>query len=755
MRLSEFAISCLGSGENTVEVSPRNFLGQTDDGCRRKDADARIVRSLAAVAQEADLQKMKQLAKSLTLYAREAIALLFALAVVLLVALLSYRGWTAFERYADQLVIAQALSAGTTEFLIEITNAETGQRGYLLTGNDSYLEPYYQAVAKIPDLFRSLERATKKRPDQARRLESLKPIIDEQLQELARTIELRRTKGLSAALAVVRTNRGRLLMAQVRKICSEIRAVANARLRLAFAEALKNGDRGGLTSILGSSSLLFLLVVANITIHRGVARRQALIDELQQSERRLEETASDAQAANRAKSTFLSTMSHEIRTPLHAILGYAQLMLRDPNLGTGSKANLKIIGRSGEHLLTLINTVLDMSRIEAGRTELRPVTFNLSHMLDDLAAMFQQRAQAKMLQFEMVLDGEVLPYLIADEGKIRQVLINLLGNAIKFTKRGKVKLHVNLSRKNIHSLWLSAAVEDTGAGIMPEELGRLFEPFSQTEGKLNAQEGTGLGLAISRAFAKLMGGDVTLTSTPGKGSTFQLEIPVERGNSGIALREANSSRVKCLRAGTVVPKILVADDQRENRDWLMKLLSAIGYAVQVAEDGEGAIQKWEEWRPNMILMDIHMPVMDGLEAIRRIKADPRGNETTILVLTASALEEHRPTVSDIQADGFVTKPCREGDLLEKMRALLHIEYEYEEEALLGEPLALDATTTLTQLPGGLAEQLRNATSAGNKKLLDKLILQVRESEAGGAADVMQEVADRYDYDALMLLLEKT
>jgi CheY-like chemotaxis protein len=201
------------------------------------------------------------------------------------------------------------------------------------------------------------------------------------------------------------------------------------------------------------------------------------------------------------------------------------------------------------------------------------------------------------------------------------------------------------------------------------------------------------------------------------------------------------------------PRFWLPTIKLENRDWLLKLLTVIGYAVQVADNGEAALQRWEEWQPDMILMDIHMPVMDGLEATRRIKSDPRGSDTAIVVLTASAMEEDRRAVSVSQADAFLTKPCREEELLEKMRALLHVDYEYEEEGTVEDATAF-STTTLTQLPGDLAEQLRNATSDGDKKLLDKLIRQVRESGPAGSADALQELADRYDYNALTILLEQ-
>jgi CheY-like chemotaxis protein len=499
-----------------------------------------------------------------------------------------------------------------------------------------------------------------------------------------------------------------------------------------------------------------LLLVANIALQRGVQRRQSLIAQLQQSERRLEETAQEADAANRAKSMFLSTMSHEIRTPLNAVLGYAQLMSRDPLLGADAKANLKIIGRSGAHLLALINDVLDMSKIEAGRTELHPVTFNLPQALKDLEAMFRLRAESKALEFRLLMEGETMAYVLADEGKIRQVLINLLGNAIKFTERGQVTLRVAVARRADGRIWLSASVEDTGLGISDEDKERVFEPFRQAGRGLYTQDGTGLGLAICRQNARLMGGDVTVTSEPGKGSTFLFETPVELGDAGVALKRSSARRVLGLRAGTKVPKVLVVDDQFENRDWLIKLLTAIGFSVRGAENGEAAIRSWEEWNPRLILMDVHMPVMDGLEATRRIRADPRGKETVIFTLTASTLYEDRQTTDQNGADDFLAKPCSEDELLEKMRAHLNIAYDYED---LGEDqppagLAALSAATLGLLPPGLIEELREATSWGNKRRLDDVILKVGETGDAQSAQALQELADRYDYDALTRLLEE-
>ena len=187
-----------------------------------------------------------------------------------------------------------------------------------------------------------------------------------------------------------------------------------------------------------------------------------------------------------------------------------------------------------------------------------------------------------------------------------------------------------------------------------------------------------MGLAISRKYARLMGGDLTVTSSLGKGSIFRFEIPIERGDAGVAVRRSAPRRVIAIRAGTTVPRILVVDDQLENRDWLMKLLTSIGFSVRGADNGEAAIRSWEEWNPQLILMDVHMPVMDGLEATRRIKADPRGKETVIVALTASAMDDDRRAVSQSGADDFLAKPCREDELLEKIRVLLDIAYDYEE-----------------------------------------------------------------------------
>ena len=343
--------------------------------------------------------------------------------------------------------------------------------------------------------------------------------------------------------------------------------------------------------------------------------------------------------------------------------------------------------------------------------------------------------------------------MVGDQGKIRQVLINLLGNAVKFTLNGHVKLKAVVEQRKDDQLWLSARVEDSGAGIKDEDQRRLFEPFSQGRVGKDSLKGTGLGLAISRNYARLMGGDITVSSTLGAGSVFQFEAPIGRGDAGVAVRQTAPRRVISLQPGQAPQKILVVDDNPENRDWLIKLLTSVGFSLRGEENGEAAIRTSQEWKPRLILMDMHMPVMDGLEATRRLKADPRGKEIVVIALTASALDEDRRTVMQSGADDFVAKPCREDELLEKMRAHLSIAYDYEETS---EPVTVEDplnTERLSQLPRELIEELRGATASGNKRLLDKLIAKVRESEDAAFANSLQKLADRYEYDALSQSLE--
>ncbi len=391
-----------------------------------------------------------------------------------------------------------------------------------------------------------------------------------------------------------------------------------------------------------------------------------------------------AEAANRAKSVFLANMSHELRTPLNAILGFTQLMLKDTALTSAHQENLDIIDRSGKHLLTLINDVLEMSKIEAGRTTLFEQSFDLHRMLADLESMFRLRARDKGLALTFEREADVPPYVRTDESKLRQVLINLLGNAVKFTAEGGVTLHVGYQPAPAGAdvgARLTFAVEDTGPGISTEDLEKLFDPFVQTTSGQLSQEGTGLGLPISREFIKLMDGDIGVDSTIGVGSVFRFHVRVGLASAADVAAEAPLRRVVGLTPGQPVYRILIAEDKWANRKLLTRLLEPLGFEVREAINGQEALEIWESWSPHLILMDMRMPVMDGHEATRRIKATTKGQATVIIALTASAFEEDRRVILSEGCDDFVRKPFREEEIFERLARHLGVRFVYEEEAL--------------------------------------------------------------------------
>ncbi len=365
-----------------------------------------------------------------------------------------------------------------------------------------------------------------------------------------------------------------------------------------------------------------------------------------------------AEAANRSKSMFLANMSHELRTPLNAILGFSQLMSRNIAFDSSQQENLGIINRSGKHLLELINDILDMSKIEAGKIT-HENGFNLDYLLDDLEAMFSLRAKSKGLSLEFERGDKVPQHIKADEKKLRQVLINLLGNAIKFTKVGGITLRVKVNTAELIPPTLRFEIEDTGEGIAPEEMAGLFDAFSQTQTGYSSQEGTGLGLAISYHFIKLMGGELRVSSLLKGKTNFTFAIPLNSIEDSESTIVTPYRRVIGLASDRPQYRILVVEDVESNRQLLTQLLQPIGFAVRSAENGVKAITLWQEWQPHLIWMDMRMPIMNGDEATRIIKASPNGQNTVIVALTASVFAEQKGTLLTAGCDGFVRKPFQE------------------------------------------------------------------------------------------------
>ncbi|MFB2839223.1 ATP-binding protein [Floridanema evergladense] len=402
----------------------------------------------------------------------------------------------------------------------------------------------------------------------------------------------------------------------------------------------------------------------------------------------LQQAAVEAEAANRAKSQFLAKMSHELRTPLNAILGFTQVLAQH-SLNEEQQEYLGIIGRSGEHLLSLINDVLEVSKIEAGLITFNENSFNLYHLLDGLEEMLQLKAKSKNLQLLFDRELDLPQYVKTDESKLRQVLINLLANAIKFTQKGTVKLRVKVIESSRHfdvekstiKCKLLFEVEDTGPGIDPEEVNYLFEPFFQSETGRKSMEGTGLGLPISRQFVQLMGGDININSQLGKGTTVKFDINVNIGIISDRQRENNVGNVIALAPDQPIYRLLVVEDNQENRQLLHKVLTSVGFEVCVVNNGKEAIDLFTSWQPHLIWMDVRMPVMDGLEATEKIKQLSQklpSYNPIIIALTANAFSEDRDRILNAGCDDFVSKPFRIPEILAKISEHLGVRYLYEQ-----------------------------------------------------------------------------
>lgn len=434
---------------------------------------------------------------------------------------------------------------------------------------------------------------------------------------------------------------------------------------------------------------LYLLKQAGAQL--GVALQQAeLLSQLRESKNK-------AEAASQAKSSFLANMSHELRTPLNAILGFSQLLARDENLTAEQKQTLNTINRSGSHLLTLINDVLEMSKIEAGKVALNRKNFDLLHLLDSLQEMFALKAKSKGLVLNVQKSSELPPYIYADEIRLRQVLINLVTNALKFTEVGSVTLRVSTQPlENLPAqprLSLCFEVEDTGIGITEDELTDIFDVFTQTSARQQSQEGTGLGLAICRNFINLMQGDIQIQSQPGQGTTVFVQIPVVIPETN-TVEENRYSNVVELAPGQAPIRILIVEDNLENRQILKQLMTDAGFDVQTVENGKAAVDCWQAWHPHLVWMDWQLPIMNGYDATKTIRSlESQGQQeavgestattsrtersqskTIIIAVTASVFEDTQAECEEAGCDDFLCKPYQPSMLFELLAHHLHLKF---------------------------------------------------------------------------------
>ena len=658
-----------------------------------------------------------------------------ALAIALSLGALGFALVTTQKLRSSLLVVRKSNEArlALEQFLSTLKDAETSQRGYLITGDESYLEPFDSAIQTLPGIVEKLYMSSSGTEGERKEISALQVLSDQRIAALHEAITIRRQQGPDAAKEVIDLGKSRKMMDNLRNHLGRLISRHDEIVRSNRATML-NDLASGEIAALGAAVVALLCGFLALFLFRQAIRNA-------QSAERMAKEKLAAEAADREKSAFLATMSHEIRTPMNAILGFGEILrgeLVDPRL----RGFADSIFDSGQSLLRLINDVLDLSKIEAGKLDLWLAPVDLRDTATFLHHLFAAQAKQRGLNWEINVADDLPSSVLLDEMRVRQVLLNLVGNAFKFTPRGRITLSISgrtradTSRSHVDLLF---EVRDTGAGIPADELEKVFEPFVQA-GKSGGSDsrGTGLGLAIVGRLVTSMGGRTSVESEPGVGSVFRVELPDVDISARIAV-DARAGTAAAVDFDQLTPaRILVVDDVETNRAFLREIFARTHHTVSEAVDGREAVSRVVRERPDIVLMDVRMPELNGPEALRQVRCIPGFELLPVIAVTASSLG---PDEKEFRRDfsGYLRKPFSRVELFTELSAFL-------KKREPTEPVAT-AETAPQPLPVAAAARLRQIMLDDFPRVRDGLAV----NDVRGFAEGMASLATEHDAPALLRL----